>query len=46
MDIIKKYSNRVLAFYNGKIIADGIPQNVLQQKDVLNFIVGNSNVED
>ena len=46
MDIIKKYSNRVLAFYNGKIIADGIPQNVLQQKDVLKFIVGNSNVED
>ena len=46
MDIIKKYSERVLAFYNGKIIADGTPQNVLQQKDVSNFIVGNSNVEN
>ena len=40
MDIIRKFSKRVLAFYSGKIIADGNPENVLQQKDVLKYIVG------
>ena len=40
MDIIRKFSKRVLAFYSGKIIADGSPENVLQQKDVLKYIVG------
>ena len=44
MDIISKYSKRVLAFYSGKIIADGSPKEVFNQKDVLKYIVGNSNV--
>ncbi|MBF95776.1 MAG: Lipopolysaccharide export system ATP-binding protein LptB [Alphaproteobacteria bacterium MarineAlpha9_Bin4] len=42
MDIIRKYSKRVLAFYNGRIIADGNPQKALKQKDVLKYIVGKS----
>ena len=46
MDIIRKYSKRVLAFYSGRIIADGSPQNVLKKKNVLKFIVGKSNVKD
>ena len=45
MDIIKRYSKRVLAFYSGKIIADGEPKRVLEQKDVLKFIVGKSDVK-
>jgi branched-chain amino acid transport system ATP-binding protein len=40
MEIIRKFSKRVLAFYSGKIIADGSPENVLEQKDVLKYIVG------
>ena len=42
MDIIRKFSKRVLAFYSGKIIADGSPESVLEQKDVLKYIVGKS----
>ncbi len=45
MDIIRRYSQRVIAFYSGKIIADGTPKNVLEQKDVLKFIVGGSVVK-
>ena len=45
MDIIRRYSKRVLAFYSGKIIADGEPKRVLKQKDVLKFIVGKSDVK-
>ena len=45
MDIIRRYSKRVLAFYSGKIIADGEPKKVLEQKDVLKFIVGKSDVK-
>ena len=39
MDIIRRYSKRVLAFYSGKIIADGGPKRVLEQKPC-KFIVG------
>ena len=46
MDIIRRYSKRVLAFYSGKIIADGVPERVLAQKDVLKFIVGKSDVKN
>ena len=45
MDIIRKYSKRVLAFYSGKIISDGKPEFVLKQKDVLKYIVGKSNAK-
>ena len=40
MEIVEKFSNRVVAFYNGEIIADGIPNKVLKQKDVIKYIVG------
>ena len=42
MDIVRQFSKRVLAFYNGKIIADGSPKDVLEQDDVLKYIVGKS----
>ncbi len=40
MDIVQKFSNRVVAFYNGEIIADGKPKEVLRQKNVKKYIVG------
>ncbi len=46
MDIIRKFSKRVIAFYSGKIIADGFPKNVLEQEDVLKFIVGKGDVKN
>ena len=40
MEIVEKFSRRVIAFYNGEIIADGKPQEVLSNKDVKKYIVG------
>ncbi len=43
MEIVEKFSDRVVAFYNGEILADGLPQKVLKQKDVIKYIVGSQN---
>ena len=43
MEIIEKFSKRVVAFYNGEILGDGKSEEVLSQKDVIKYIVGGSN---
>lgn len=40
MDIVERYANRVIAFYEGRIIADGPTAEVLQEPTVKEFIVG------
>ena len=40
MDIVERYSDRVLAFYEGRIIADGVPRAVLEDAAVREFVVG------
>jgi len=40
MDIVTRYSDRVLAFYEGRIIADGTPQAVLADAAVREVVVG------
>jgi len=40
MEIVERYASRVLAFYEGRIIADGIPQAVLADADVRRYVVG------
>ncbi len=40
MDIVERYSDRVLAFYEGRIIADGAPRSVLENPEVREFVVG------
>ena len=40
MEIVEKFAKRVIAFYNGEIIADGNPKFVLSQKTVKKYIVG------
>jgi branched-chain amino acid transport system ATP-binding protein len=40
MDVISRYSERVLAFYEGRIIADGTPQTVLADAAVREVVVG------
>lgn len=40
MDIVSRYAQRVLAFYDGRIIADGVPQAVLQNDVVRTHITG------
>lgn len=40
MEIIERYSDRVLAFYDGAILAEGLAGEVLQHEKVLEYIIG------
>jgi branched-chain amino acid transport system ATP-binding protein len=40
MEIVSRYADRVLAFYNGRIIADGNPHHVLGDPDVRRHVTG------
>jgi branched-chain amino acid transport system ATP-binding protein len=40
MDIVRRYTQRILAFYDGKVIADGEPAAVLGDAEVRRLVVG------
>jgi len=40
MDVVTRYSERVLAFYAGRIIADDAPDEVLADPDVQKYVTG------
>ena len=40
MEIVKKYAERILAFSEGRVIADGLPQAVLGNAEVRRLVVG------
>jgi branched-chain amino acid transport system ATP-binding protein len=40
MDIVNRYTERVLAFYEGRIIADGKPAVVLEDIEVRKYVTG------
>lgn len=40
MDIVARYSQRVLAFYDGQIIANDTPDNVMQDESVRRYVTG------
>jgi branched-chain amino acid transport system ATP-binding protein len=40
MEIVSRYANRVVAFYSGRIIADGDPHSVLQDAEVRRYVTG------
>ena len=40
MDIVSRYAQRVLAFYDGRIIADGAPVAVLKDEEVCKYVIG------
>ncbi len=40
MDIVERYANRVVAFYSGRIIADGPPSQALATDDVRRYVTG------
>lgn len=42
MDIVSAYASRVVAFYSGRIIADGAPTEVLVDPDVRRYVTGNA----
>lgn len=45
MDIIGRHATRVIAFYSGRIIADGAPASVLAQDDVRRYVTGELSTE-
>ena len=40
MDIVERYASRVVAFYSGRIIADGAPGAALATDDVRRYVTG------
>ena len=42
MEIVSRYTHRVLAFYEGRIIADGTPNAVLHDEEVIKYVIGSS----
>jgi branched-chain amino acid transport system ATP-binding protein len=40
MEIVRRYTQRVLAFYDGRIIADGASRQVLDDPEVRKYVVG------
>jgi branched-chain amino acid transport system ATP-binding protein len=45
MEIVRRYTQRILAFYEGRIIADGAPDEVFAHADVRRLIVGEAPAE-
>jgi branched-chain amino acid transport system ATP-binding protein len=42
MDIVERYTHRILAFYEGRIIADGEPALVLKDAEVRRYVIGDT----
>jgi branched-chain amino acid transport system ATP-binding protein len=40
MDIVSRYADRVVAFYSGRILADGEPSTVLNDPEVRRYVTG------
>lgn len=40
MELVERYAERVIAFYEGRVIADGAPAEVLVDPDVRRYVVG------
>jgi branched-chain amino acid transport system ATP-binding protein len=40
MEVVRRYTQRILAFYDGRVIADGAPEAVLQHPEVRRLVVG------
>lgn len=40
MEIVRRYSDRVLAFFEGRVLIDGAPERVLSDPEVRAYIIG------
>jgi branched-chain amino acid transport system ATP-binding protein len=40
MEIVSRYADRVVAFYQGRILADGMPAEVLNNQEVRRYVTG------
>jgi branched-chain amino acid transport system ATP-binding protein len=46
MDIVRRYTQRILAFYDGKVIADADSATVLADPEVRRLVVGEPTPDD
>jgi branched-chain amino acid transport system ATP-binding protein len=42
MEIVSRYADRVVAFYQGRILADGEPNHVLNDPEVRRYVTGSA----
>jgi branched-chain amino acid transport system ATP-binding protein len=42
MEIVSRYAERVVAFYQGRILADGVPADVLRDREVSRYVTGSA----
>jgi branched-chain amino acid transport system ATP-binding protein len=40
MEVVSRFAGRVLAFYDGRIIADAPPETALRDAEVRRYVVG------
>ena len=40
MDIVTRYASRIVAFYSGRVLADGVPATVLADGEVKRYVTG------
>jgi branched-chain amino acid transport system ATP-binding protein len=40
MEIVSRYAQRVVAFYDGRVIGDGVPDTVLRTEQVRRYVIG------
>jgi branched-chain amino acid transport system ATP-binding protein len=40
MDVVFKYSDRVVVMHEGKFLADGPPEEIRQNRDVATYLLG------
>jgi branched-chain amino acid transport system ATP-binding protein len=43
MEVVSRFAGRVLAFYDGRIIADAPPEAALKDPEVRRYVVGTLN---
>ena len=46
MDIVERFADRVVAFYSGRVIADDVPDAVLDNTDVQRYVTGTARQEE
>lgn len=42
MDIVRRYATRVAAFYSGRVLADGLARDVLENPEVQRYVTGSA----
>jgi branched-chain amino acid transport system ATP-binding protein len=46
MEVVSRFAQRVLAFYDGRIIADAAPEDALAHPEVMRYVVGQRDAQE